>query len=101
MPRSVKSLAGRVLEFFQTAPIEIAQTVFDMARDTMREREVVKAAPRKRRKRTLAAVPPAPAPAPAPTPRKRRTTRMAAPPADTEIQEYGDPGDAVDTAQSQ
>jgi hypothetical protein len=38
MPRAQTSLAGRILVFFRTAPIDTAKLVLDLARDAVQER---------------------------------------------------------------
>jgi hypothetical protein len=38
MPRAQTSLAGRIIAFFRTAPIDTAKLVLDLARDAVQER---------------------------------------------------------------
>jgi hypothetical protein len=74
MPRSQQSAAGRILEFFREESLEVANTVFDMVRDTLRNRNQKS---QKAKARTAAAPEPPTTPAPATRARKPRKVRKA------------------------
>lgn len=93
MPRAETSPAGRILTFFRTAPLDVAELVVQLAKDTVLERK--RGAP----KDAAAVAPPAAPAKPAAAPKKKRShhKRKAAPaPVQPMLEEIPSDGEAAD-----
>lgn len=85
MPRATQNKATQIVTYFQTAALEVAELVFAMVKDTMRERKMEAAnlpslpKPRRRRRARKAAQASAPVASPTVTkvakPKRARRTR--------------------------
>lgn len=77
MPRATTSVAGRIIEFFRTAPMEVAEFAAGQVSDVLRERRAKSKAAKDRAAGTKTATPAATAAVPKAAVRKKTKKKKA------------------------